>query len=88
MASATKVDTILIQKAVQFPYSSVGLEEGTVKLKFLHFGPSSSADKIYTRTLSLNEIILVPFETEKEAEEAADDLDAFNDDLLEANRKK
>lgn len=88
VASATKVDTILIQKAVQFPYSSVGLEEGTVKLKFLHFGPSSSADKIYTRTLSLNEIILVPFETEKEAEEAADDLDAFNDDLLEANRKK
>lgn len=88
VASATKVDTILVQKAVQFPYSSYGLEDGTVKLKFSHFGPSSSVDKIYTRTLSLNEIILVPFETKEEAEKAADDLDAFNDDLLEANSKK
>jgi hypothetical protein len=42
---------------------------------------------IYTRTLSLCEFILVPFETKEEAEAAADDMDAFNDELLEANKE-
>lgn len=89
VASAEKVDTILIQSAVQFNYSSWGVDEGVVKLTIGSFGPSNGnqREKIYTRTLRLNEIILVPFETKEEAEEAADDIDAFNDELLEANKE-
>ncbi len=89
VSSAEKVDTILIQSGVQFTYSSYGLDDGTVNLKVSSFGPSSGTyrEKIYTRTLRLNEFILVPFETKEEAEAAADDIDAFNDELLEANKE-
>ncbi len=89
VASAEKVDTVLIQTAVKYDYSGVGLDEGVVRLTIGSFGPSSATmrEKIYTRTLRLNEIILVPFETKEEAEAAADDLDAFNDELLEANKE-
>ena len=82
-------DTLLVQKAVQFPYSSAGLDDGVVKLIVRSMGPSSpkKLNVIYTRTLSLCEFILVPFETKEEAEAAADDLDAFNDELLEANKE-
>lgn len=85
--SANKVDTVLIQSAVQFNYSSYGLDEGTVRLRIGSIGPGTEREKSYTRTLRLNEIILVPFETKEEAEAAADDLDAFNDELLEANKE-
>lgn len=86
---ASKMDTILVQSAVQFPYSGYGLDEGAVKLKVSSIGPSSSTyrEKIYTRTLRLNEFILVPFETKEEAEEAKFNKDAFNDSVLEATRK-
>lgn len=89
VASAEKVDTILIQSAVQYTYAGAGIEDGVVKLTIRSFGPSSGTyrEKIYTRTLRLNEIILVPFETEEEAKAAALDKDAFNDELLEANKE-
>ena len=89
VASAAKVDTILIQKGVQFNYSASGLDDGVVKLTVRSFGPSNATyrEKVYTRTLRLNEIILVPFETKEEAEEAADDINAFNDEILEANKE-
>ncbi len=89
VASAEKVDTILLQSAVKYSYSSMGLDDGVVKLTIGSFGPSSTTyrDKIYTRNLRLNEIIMIPFETENEALEAADDIDAFNDELLEANKE-
>ena len=88
-ATAEKVDTILIQSGVQFNYSGSGLRDGVVKLNISSFGPSSASyrEKLYTRTLRLNEIILVPFETKEEAEAAANDLDAFNDELLEAKKE-
>lgn len=83
------LDTMLVQSAVQFPYSSVGLDDGVVKLTVRSMGPSARTklDVIYTRTLGLCEFILVPFETKEEAEAAADDMDAFNDELLEANKE-
>ena len=89
VASAEKMDTILVQSAVQFNYSAAGLDKGVVKMTVNSFGPSNATyrEKVYTRTLRLNEIILVPFETKEEAEEAADDTDAFNDELLEANKE-
>ncbi|MCD8266277.1 MAG: hypothetical protein LUC33_03890 [Prevotellaceae bacterium] len=89
VASAEKVDTILIQAAVKYSYSGVGLDDEVVRLRISSFGPASasSREKIYTRTLRLNEIIMVPFETEAEALAAAEDIDAFNDDLLEANKE-
>ncbi len=89
VASAEKVDTILLQAAVTYPYSGVGIDDETVQLTVGSFGPSSSTyrERVYTRTLRLNEIILVPFETEAEALAAADDKDAFNDELLEANKE-
>ncbi len=89
VASAEKVDTILLQSAVKYSYSGVGLDDGVVQLTIGSFGPSSSSyrERVYTRTLRLNEIIMVPFETEEEALAAADDLDAFNDDILEANKE-
>ena len=89
VASNEKIDTILIQSAVQFPYSSVGVDDEMVRLSILSFGPSSPSyrEAIYTRTLRLCEIILVPFATKEEAEAAADDIDAFNDELLEANKE-
>lgn len=88
VASAEKMDTILIQAAVPYTYSAAGLDDGVVRLNIGSFGPSSSRyrETIYTRTLRLNEIILVPFETKEEAEAAADNLDAFNDEILEANK--
>ncbi len=90
VASAEKVDTILLQAAVQYTYSSMGLDDGVIELTFTSFGPSSSTyrERIYTRTLSFNEIIMIPYETEEEALAAKDDLDAFNDEILEANKKK
>lgn len=88
-ATPEKVDTILIQSGVQFNYSGSGLNDGVVKLNISSFGPSSASyrEKVYTRTLRLGEIILIPFETKEEAEAAADDLDAFNDELLEAKKE-
>lgn len=90
VADAMQIDTVLIQSAVQFPYSGAGLDDGTVKLTVQSFGPSSSSyrEKIYSRTLRLNEIILVPFETKEEAEEAAHRTDLFNDDRLMLEAKK
>ena len=84
-----KVDTVLLQSAVQFKYSGADLDEGVVKLVIGSLGPAQSSyrEKIYTRHLRLNELILVPFETKEEAEAAMDDIDAFNDDLLEANKE-
>ncbi len=89
VASTEKVDTILVQSAVNYTYSGQGLDDGVVELTIGSFGPSSASyrERIYTRTLRLNEIIMVPFETEDEALEAADDLDAFNDEILEANKE-
>ncbi len=89
VASAEKVDTILIQSAVKYDYSGAGLDDGVIKLQIGSFGPNSASkrEKIYTRTLRLNEIIMIPFETEEEALEAADDKDAFNDKLLEGNKE-
>ena len=89
VASAEKVDTILVQSAVQFKYAGSGLDDGVVQLTISSFGPSSTSyrEKVYTRTLRLNEIILVPFKTEQEALEAAKDTDAFNDEILEANKE-
>ncbi len=89
VASAEKVDTILLQSAVKYSYSGAGLDDGVVQFTVSSFGPASasSREKIYTRTLRLNEIIMVPFETEEEAIAAADDIDAFNDELLEANKE-
>ena len=89
VATPEKVDTILIQSGVQFNYSGYGLNDGVVKFNISSFGPSSASyrEKVYTRTLRFNEIILVPFETKEEAEEAANDLDAFNDELLEAKKE-
>lgn len=90
VASAEKVDTILVQAAVKYDYAGAGLDNGTVKLivqSIGDLGQSEYREKIYTRTLRLNEIILVPFETKEEALAAADDKDAFNDELLEANKE-
>ncbi len=93
IATAEKLDTILIQSAVQFTYSSASLSgseiDGVVKLQVKSIGPSQGTwrEKRYTRTLRLNEFILVPFETEAEAKAAADDTDAFNDEILEANKE-
>ena len=89
VTSAEKVDTILIQSGVQFKYSGLGIDDEVVKFTIGSFGPSSGSyrERIYTRTLRLNEIILVPFETKEEAEEAKDNMDAFNDELLEANKE-
>ena len=89
VASEAKVDTILIQSGVQFKYSAYGLDNGVVKMTVRSFGPSNASyrEKVYTRTLRLNEIILVPFETKEEAEEAADNIEAFNDEILEANKE-
>ncbi len=90
VSSCEKVDTILLQAAVQYDYSSMGLDDGVVQLTISSFGPSSATyrERIYTRTLHLNEIIMIPYETEEEALAAKDDLDAFNDEKLEANKKK
>jgi len=86
---ATTMDTILISKAKVFSVSSMGIDKGVVTLQFKSFGPAATKvkEKVYTRTLRLDEIILVPFETKEEAEAAAFDLDAFNDKLLERNKK-
>ena len=86
VTSDNKVDTILVAKAMMFDYCGVGVNGGICKFTISSFGPNGTAyrEKIYTRTLRLNEIILVPFETKEEAEAAADDLDAFNDEKLQA----
>lgn len=85
VADPTKMDTILIQSGVKYDFSGYGVDDGVVKYTISSFGPSATSyrERIYTRTLRLNEIILIPFETKEEAEAAADDLDAFNDVLLE-----
>ncbi len=79
-----KMDTVLVQTAVKYDFSGVNVDDGVVKFTISSFGPSGSSyrEKIYTRTLRLNEIILIPFATKEEAEAAADDLDAFNDEKL------
>lgn len=86
VASAEKIDTILVSKALKFDYCGYGVDGGVAKFTISSFGPNGSSyrEKIYTRTLRLNEIILVPFETKEEAEAAADDKDAFNDEKLQA----
>ncbi len=86
VSTEEKVDTILLQSAVLYPYSSYDLSDPTVKLTISSFGPSagSQRERIYTRTLRLGELIFVPFETEEEALEAADDIDAFSDEKLQA----
>jgi len=86
----TKVDTVLIASGVTYEYSGFGADEGVVRYTISSFGPSGSSyrEKIYTRTLRLNEIIMIPFETKEEAEAAANDLDAFNDEKLEALKEK
>ena len=86
VTSDNKVDTILVAKALMFDYCGNGVDGGICKFTVSSFGPNGTAyrEKIYTRTLRLNEIILVPFETKEEAEAAADDLDAFNDEKLQA----
>lgn len=88
--NATQVDTILISKAKVFPTSSIGLDKGVVTLEFKSFGPAATKtkEKVYTRTLRFDEIILVPFATKEEAEAAAFDLDAMNDELLELHKGK
>lgn len=85
-----EIDTILIAKAKNFDVSSYGLDKGVVTLQFKSFGPAATKtkEKVYTRTLRFDEIILVPFETKEEAEAAADDLNAINDELLELNKGK
>ena len=90
MADAAKVDTILIQKAVKYDYSGYGLDEGVVKLTIGSWesAPGAQRNVLYTSTLRLNEIIFIPFEEEADAIAAADDLDAFNDEILEAKKKK
>lgn len=92
VTSGEKVDTILIQTAMQFKFAHKGLEgreKGGVSFDVQSWGPGGQSyqDK-YTRTLRLNEFILVPFETEAEAKAAADDLDAFNDDILMEKAKQ
>lgn len=86
VASGEKVDTILVQTAVKYDYSGYGVDDGVVKLHISSFGPSGSSyrEKIYTRSLRLNEIILIPFNSKEEAEAAADDIDAFSDEKLQA----
>ncbi len=91
VGSGTKMDTILLQSAITFPYSSYGSSiDPTVKVTVKSFGPSSSSirEKKYTRRLRLSEIILIPFESEDAAKEKANDLDSFNDDKLQANLEK
>lgn len=87
--NATKVDTILISKAKAFDVSSYGIDKGVVTLQFKSFGPAATKvkEKVYTRSLRFDEILLVPFNTKEEAEAAAFDLDALNDVLLELNKK-
>lgn len=89
VTSTEKVDTILVAKAFQANVSGWGLDDATVKFTIGSWerSPSASRDKLYTRTLHLSELILVPFNTKEEAEAAADDIDAFNDVLLEANKE-
>ncbi len=89
VSSTEKMDTILIQSAVSYPYSNLDTSDPTVKLTIQSFGPSSGSkrEKIYTRTLRLNELIFIPFESKEEAEAAANDLDAFNDEKLQANKE-
>ncbi len=88
--NATKVDTILISKAKMFDVASYGLDKGVVELTFKSFGPAATKtkEKVYTRSIRFDEIILVPFNTKEEAEAAAFDLNAINDDILELDKPK
>ncbi|MCF0198839.1 MAG: hypothetical protein HUK02_05875 [Bacteroidaceae bacterium] len=91
--STEKIDTILVQSAVKYDYCGVGLDNPEVKLTVSSIdklGGQAYREKIYTRTLSLGEIIMIPFATEAEAKAAADNLDAFNDKVLQeaTNAKK
>lgn len=84
------VDTILVASAFQLPYSGYGLTDPALKLTISSAGPSGAAyrEVIYTRMLNFCEFILVPYATKEEAEAAKDDLNAINDAILMANRKK
>lgn len=86
VTSTDKIDTILVATAMKFDYCGYEVDGGICRFTISSFGPNGTAyrEKIYTRTLRLNEIILVPFETKEEAEAAADDIDAFNDEKLQA----
>lgn len=91
VASAEKMDTLLVQSAMQLPYSGYSLKEGTLKLTVGSIGTLSNFNDVnYTRNLRLNKFIFIPFETKEEAEAAADDLNAFNDEILaeEAKNKR
>lgn len=85
-----QVDTILVASAFQIPFSGYGLNDPALKITISSAGPSGAAvrEKLYTRMLNLNEFILVPFATKEEAEAAKNDLNAINDAILMANRKK
>ncbi len=87
VASGVKVDTVLLQTAMTFPYSNYNITDPTVKLTIKSYGPTAQREKKYTRRLRLSEIILVPFESEDEARAMANDLDSFNDDKLQANKE-
>lgn len=89
-SSPLDVDTILVASGFQIPYSGYGLADPAMKITITSAGPSGAAvrEKIYTRMLNFNQFILVPFATKEEAEAAKDNLDAINDAILMANRKK
>lgn len=89
-SNPTDVDTILVATGFQIPYSGYGLNDPALKITISSAGPSGAAvrEKLYTRMLNFNQFILVPYATKEEAEAAKDDLDAINDAILMANRKK
>ncbi len=96
VSSGEKADTVLIQSAVQFNYSSYGLSDPVVKLTIQSTGPTSGVyTGYYSRTLRLNEIIFVPFESEDKAKadaQRAVGVDGlphylFDDDYLENYEK-
>lgn len=97
VSNATKLDTILVKTAANFTYSSLGAGDGVVKLTFKSMGPAAGTyrEKIYTRTIRLNEIIFVPFETEEDAKANAERIIGadglphyrFDDEYLEEFEK-
>ena len=92
VASGLNADTVLVQSAVTFKYSSYGLSDPVVKLNIKSTGPTAGTlTGFYSRTLRISEIILVPFEDEDKAKAdaqrvvGADGLPhyLFDDDYLE-----
>lgn len=64
-----QLDTICLASGVMFDYSSVGLEDGIVKIVLESSASSTENRRTYTRTLRIDEIIMSPYETKEEAEE-------------------